>query len=56
MATVSFTKEMRLSEKETKTLLNFLSQENKNEFKITTPEPKKASDKTIENMVRRILR
>ena len=54
MATVSFTKEMRLNEKETKSLLAFLSKDSKCDFKVATPEPKNASDKTIEKMVQRV--
>ena len=54
MAAVSFTKEMRLNEKETKSLLAFLSKNSKCNFKVTPHEPKNVSDKTIEKMVRRV--
>lgn len=52
MATVSFTKEMKLDQKETNKLFEILESESKNNYKITTPAAPKASKKELEAIIK----
>ncbi len=50
MATISFTKQMKFNEKETKELFDFLESENKSNYKVKTPAAKKASKEILEKV------
>ncbi len=47
MATVSFTRNMKLNKEESDRLLDIIKTERKNVFKVTTPPAKEASQKTL---------
>lgn len=47
MATVSFTRNMKLNKEESEKLLDIIKSNKKNSFKITTPPAKEASKKTL---------
>lgn len=50
MATVSFTKEMRLNKQETEELFDILESETKASRKITTPPAKEASKELLDKI------
>ena len=50
MATISFTKQMKFNEKETKALFDFLESENKSNYKVKTPAAEKASKEMLEKV------
>lgn len=50
MATVSFSKEMKFNEKETKALFNFISSKNNCSYKVNTPPAKKASKEDLKKI------
>lgn len=47
MATVSFTRNMKLNKEESERLLDIIKSDRKNNFKVTTPPTKEASRKTL---------
>ena len=47
MATVSFTKNMKLNKDESEKLLEIIKANKENNFKVTTPPAKRASKKTL---------
>ena len=47
MTTVSFTKNMKLNKEESEKLLDIIKSNKENNFKITTPPAKEASEKTL---------
>lgn len=50
MATVSFTRNMKLNKEESERLLDIIKSDRKNNFKVTTPPAKEASEKTLNNV------
>lgn len=54
MATISFEKEMRLNQEESKWLLNFLNKDTKNRYKVKTPAPKKASIEDLKKIFKSV--
>ena len=47
MATVSFTRSMKLNKEDSEKLLDIINSEHKSIFKVTTPPAKEASQKTL---------
>ncbi|MBR2555569.1 MAG: hypothetical protein IKE94_11970 [Aeriscardovia sp.] len=50
MATVSFTKNMKLNKEESERLLNIIESKHKDRFRVTTPPAKEASKKTLDKV------
>ena len=50
MATVSFTKEMKLNKKETDNLYSFLNSSSESNYKVKTPAAKQASNESLKRV------
>jgi len=50
MATISFSKQMNFNKEESKALFKFLNDENKTNYKVKTPAPKKATKESLKKV------
>ncbi len=50
MATISFTRNMKLNKEESERLLDYIESKRKSSFKVTTPPAKEASKKTLDKV------